>query len=82
MGNFSSPKKNRCFHLVAVFQETLCMFFLEFVVVLVSIGAKLNFFHLNSMLLLLGLRLFLFFMVSVFTIIYNLTYRWLSAGRD
>ncbi len=80
--DFAAAELDNCFDAVSVFQEPDGMILLEIVVVIVGVGAKLQFLHLDHVLLLLGVVLLLLLFVLPLAIIHGLGNRWFSRGSD
>ena len=67
MGDFAAPELDDGLHAIALLEEADGMIFLEAVVVVVGVGAELEFFDLNDVLFLLSVVLLFFLLVLIVT---------------
>ena len=71
MRDFSPSELNHSLDAIPFLQESDGVFFLEVVVMIIRIGPELQFLHLDDVLLLFGLVLFLFLLVLPLAVIHR-----------
>jgi len=82
MSHLAPAKTKRDLNLIALFEEALNRFHLNFVIVIVDIWPKLDFLNLNGLLLFSSLCGFLLSLKFIFAVVHNLADGDFSVCRD
>ena len=81
MDNFTSPEEDGYFYLIAILKETPCMTQFGFVIMVIRLGADLDFLDLDNSLTLFSFLLFLLRLVFEFAVVHNSANRRHSSSR-
>ncbi len=82
MNDLSSSEDDRNFDLVTIPEEAKDMFLLKLIIVLIGLRSEFDLFDLDMLLLLLRLMLFFLLLVHILAMVHDLAYRRLRCRRD